>query len=171
MTKVKETKLIDCSCKICGKSFSNLMGLASHIRQIHSITAQKYYEKFYGKGYCKVCGNPTNFNSLSEGYYTYCSNSCMSIGTAEKRKQTCLQKYGVTNVFQRADVVEKTHTPEIIAQQKVSRKQTALDRYGVEYTLLIPSTQEKAHSSDTVDKQKAARAITNKILLAVHTTF
>lgn len=72
---------------------------------------------------CPVCGNPVKFISFSKGYYTYCSNKCAynSKEVSNKKKQTCLKKYGVENPSQLKLVKEK-------------KIQTSLKHYGVPHT-------------------------------------
>lgn len=92
----------------------------------------------YEQVVCKTCGKPCKFNSFRNGYYVYCSKKCPPnnqewqknrINTCIERygagsninkiKKTCIQKYGVENVFQTDEVKEKI-------------KITSLEKYGVE---------------------------------------
>lgn len=70
---------------------------------------------------CPVCGKSCKFQSLRRGWTTTCSRKCIghNPGTIEKKKQTCIKKFGYDHAFK---------SPEI--QEKV--KKTCLERYGVE---------------------------------------
>ena len=60
-------------CKICDKTVKDMKGLASHIES-HKISVQDYYDKYIqGSKTCIVCGKPTNFINMSQGYYRRCS--------------------------------------------------------------------------------------------------
>lgn len=49
---------------------------------------------------CKYCNKEeVKFKNNSIGYFDYCSNSCSYKDTAEKRKNTNIEKYGVNNTF------------------------------------------------------------------------
>jgi len=66
----------------------------------------------------------------------------------EQYKQTCLDRFGVENVFQLEENIKKSHSPE--AREKY--KQTCLDKYDVENPLLIPEVIEKTHSEESIKK-------------------
>lgn len=56
---------------------------------------------------CRVCGNPIkrwNVAKPSIGYKTTCCKKCERALASRTNKNTCLQKYGVTNVFASDDV-------------------------------------------------------------------
>lgn len=117
--------------------------------------------------YCKVvvdvlCDNcKEHISHIQYGTYIECSkegvyfcNRCSDI----KRKQTCMERYGVTNVFQSPEVKAKskntsmnrygveyaTHT----AAAKEKRRQTCLDRYGVEHPSQLPEIAEKVRKTN-----------------------
>lgn len=70
---------------------------------------------------CPVCGNPCKFQSLRRGWTATCSRKCMGLNpeTIEKKKQTCIKKFGYDNAFKSLEIQEKT-------------KKTCLEKYGVE---------------------------------------
>ena len=107
----------------------------------------------YEQVVCKTCGKPCKFNNFRNGYYTYCSKKCPSnnkewqenrINTCiekygagsniNKIKETCIQRYGVKNVFQTDEVKEKI-------------KNTSLEKYGVENPGCSLESIEKIKSS------------------------
>ena len=116
--------------------------------------AEKLYLLYKGKQeYCVVCGKPSEFSNYFRGYRKTCSASCkreldrknlaekalVSLKEnkeeiAEKRKRTCLEKYGVENPQQNASVKEKL-------------KKTVEDRYGV--SCVFKSEKIKAKAKDT----------------------
>jgi hypothetical protein len=81
---------------------------------------------------CPVCGNVLRFISFSEGYHTYCSAKCMSNSNEviNRRKQTCIKKYGVEN-------------PSLSDEIKQKKIQTSLKHYGVEHTTQAKEVKEK----------------------------
>lgn len=106
-------------CLICNKEYTQL---GVHLKKFHKITPKEYYNTYFKKehdGKCAVCGKPTKFISLTNGYALNCSKKCAANNDAikEKRKKTNLQRYGVENVFESSMIKEKS-------------KQTILDRYG-----------------------------------------
>ena len=64
---------------------------------------------------CKICGKKVKFKNIYTGYCDFCSHKCCTLGTRQKAKQTCLERYGVENYT----------NPE-------KRKQTNIERYGVD---------------------------------------
>ena len=109
---------------------------------------------------CPVCGKPTNFINLKNGYREFCSTKCMNSckDIQERKKQTSLknwgtespmksnkvqeklknsvrEKYGVDNPFQMDDFNEK-------------RKKTCLEKYGVEHHLQNPEIMNKQISTN-----------------------
>jgi hypothetical protein len=88
-------------CIICGEDIKTQKGLLYHIKHKHQYTIQQYYNLIYpNSGVCPICGHPTSFLGFTKGYRKYCSNKCAtsSTETTQKRKQTVLEKYGVTNI-------------------------------------------------------------------------
>ena len=83
---------------------------------------------------CKICGKKVKFKNIYKGYCDFCSHKCCTIGTRQKAKQTCLERYGAENYT----------NPE-------KRKQTNIERYGVDcYT----KTDEYLTKSKNTYKQK-----------------
>ena len=94
------------NCKICQKELKSWRALSYHIK-LHNLTSKEYYDCFNTRSYCEVCGKPTRFVSISTGYKSACSNRCAAIFSIEKRKHTCLQKYGVDNPAKSSEIRQK----------------------------------------------------------------
>lgn len=91
-------------CKICHKLCKNFGGLGTHIIKSHKdISPEEYYNNYLknddNEGICPVCGQKSKFIKLSLGYHKYCSCLCAGKDSKvlDKRKATCLDKYGVDN--------------------------------------------------------------------------
>ena len=71
---------------------------------------------------CPICGKEVTFQSSNDGYRKYCSNKCAGADkeVKEKRKKTCLEKYGVEFAAQSEQTLE-------------AYKKTCLERYGTEH--------------------------------------
>lgn len=70
-THKKQTfKIVDFTCKICGKTFNNNRAIVNHMKA-HNISIQEYW-KTYGSNICKICGQETKFLNASKGYLEYC---------------------------------------------------------------------------------------------------
>ena len=81
---------------------------------------------------CKVCGNKINFIDFRNGYNNHCSISCSmkDENVQNKRKKTCLEKYGVEHY-------NKTE------ESKEKHRNTNLKKYGVESVLQSEEIKEK----------------------------
>jgi len=124
------------TCKICKREFKNMNYLSSHVVKTHKIS-QEYYDKFLKQpidGICKICGKPTKYRSIGNGYKNCCSRTCLNI----YRKKLHFEKYGVENPYQRKDIIEKCKktwgcsNPFQRDDVKNKIKQTNKERYGVE---------------------------------------
>ena len=93
---------------------------------------------------CPICGGYLKFNG--KRFQKTCLNKyCIQENKKHIRKQTCLEKYGVENVFNILPVKEKckyenTHNKEI---HNKNRKQTCLEKYGVENVAQSNNIKEK----------------------------
>jgi len=68
-------------CCICQKTFSSLFGVAVHVKQVHRVEVEDYYNKYIKtdpqEGVCLECGGKCHFTSLHSGYLQkYCSVKC-----------------------------------------------------------------------------------------------
>ena len=89
-----------------------------------------FKEKFYlyengliSKPKCN-CGNSLKFIDMKSGFRNFCSKVCMfnSEEIKNRKKQTCIDKYGVDNPSKSKEIKEKV-------------KKTNLEKFGVEYPL------------------------------------
>lgn len=107
--------------------------LEKHVRSISpelhakivTYPGTKFAEKIYryfnpGCGVCAVCGKPTKFKSITQGFCECCSWKCSMRNPSrlEKAKATCLERYGCENPSQ-ADSIKK------------KKEETCLRNYGV----------------------------------------
>lgn len=83
-------------------------------------------------GICPVCRNRCSFVALNYGYKKHCCKSCStkSKETQSKRKNTCLEKYGVEHESKCNRI-------------KNEKKKTCLKHYGVEYPQQNKKIREK----------------------------
>lgn len=124
------------TCKICGKEFKSVRALGGHIRAKEGLSPKDYYDRFCnGKGVCEKCGVVTTFRCLSVGYDNFCSTNCANLGTVEKKRKTCLKKYGVDNVS-KVDAIKKKRT------------QTFIERFGVDNPWKNEQVKQKIRSTN-----------------------
>lgn len=114
-------------------------------RLTHNIDLSKVFK-------CSVCGKLIKFNG--RGYNNTCSFSCGRVNSKNKSKQTCLEKYGVENVFQSEGVKKKIKETNQLKFGKESYVQT--DEYKKRY-------QEYCRSNYGVDNLFQAKEIKDKI--------
>ena len=152
--------------------FEKIMGLPGQ------SLAEKYFIYINGphKG-CEYCGAPTRFLSFNKGYKKYCSRKCAcnDPGRLQRIAETCIRKYGTTNISSLESVKQKkiessrkkygcdyptqadtirqqisvTHSTKTVSERQAStdkRKQSCLERYGTEYA---------AQSQEVQDRMKA----------------
>jgi len=125
------------NCKICNIDCKSTKSLLFHIKYSHKLTTKEYYDLFNEKGYCKICGKPTNFINFNDGYREYCSAKCSanSIKTKQKRENTTLEKYGCKNISQQEDIKKKKveKYKEQVDKIKEKVKETNRKRYGCDW--------------------------------------
>lgn len=104
---------------------------------------------------CPVCGKPLIYRSQTIGYSIVCSKKCTYLynGIKEKRKQICLEKYGVEYSTQSEQVKEKTKQTCLnrygticyskTEEFKEKSKQTCLEKYGYEYHSQVPEVKTR----------------------------
>ena len=105
--KTKNKHVVNTTCAICGKQFKSVNILSRHLKT-HNISAEEYFLKYIDMNChikCPFCNvKNKKFHSLAYGYYLTCGDQqCQQ----KSREKTMLTNYGITNVFQRKDVIEK----------------------------------------------------------------
>lgn len=156
MKKVRKIENRLFICEECNKTFKNRKGLGCHIGSKHHT--KNYYDmwlKEENESFCKICKKETQFINLKTGYRQTCSKKCNFILFSNifdnsdqesiliKRKQTCLEKYGVENVYQSKEIKEKckkihleklgVENPSQSEKIKKKKEQTCLKNHGVKY--------------------------------------
>ena len=134
---------VDTVCRICGRTFTGLAHLGSHIVRSHHITREQYYNRFFkhkGEGKCLRCGKATHFGKFTYGYNLYCSRTCAN-QDGEKMKHTresVRKRFGVDSVLQAKEVIEKVRA-------------TSLKRYGVQYP--AQSSKVRSRQRETMNER------------------
>lgn len=122
---------------------------------------------------CLYCGDPLKFRGYAKGYGDFCSVTCLSRGTrdkvkkikkerygnenynnSEKNKLTCLERYGVENVFQSEDTKQKIRESKkerygdehFVNLEK--RTQTNLKKYGTISVAQSPKIKAKINNTN-----------------------
>jgi hypothetical protein len=107
---------IKLKCKICGQEFMNYCSVTTHTKRKHNIDSKTYYETYFktnNEGFCKNCGKPVEYRDLQHGYREFCSRKCFwqyttkLQSTKDKRKATCLNKFGTESYMASADFKQK----------------------------------------------------------------
>ena len=107
---------IKLKCKICGQEFTNYCSVTTHTKRKHNIDSKTYYATYFktnNEGFCKNCGKPVEYRDLQHGYREFCSRKCFwqyttkLQSTKDKRKATCLDKFGTESYMASADFKQK----------------------------------------------------------------
>lgn len=161
-------------CAICHVEYDNVRQFSLHISLGHKKTTQEYYDEFCkepGEGTCKVCGQPTKFRSLGEGYKETCSHKCGSIllkndpekmaAKKAKAEATCMARYGVTNAGGTRESLEKAQKTNLEkrgvkwnmqSKEVVEKsKETCLEKYGT--TTFVHSREGSAQVTAAVQER------------------
>ncbi|MFA6383699.1 MAG: hypothetical protein WCX17_04755 [Parcubacteria group bacterium] len=138
---------------------------------------------------CPVCDINVDFLGFAKNYRIYCSRKCSAIvrGGAmikpkkikilktreeinEKRKQTCLLKYGVEHHSQSKSIKNKTIETNLIRygtlnpgqNEKIKDKikQTCLEKYGVDNPFKSKSVQQKIKNNTDQDQRSKSIELT-----------
>lgn len=152
-------------CLICNKEVKSYKGLSAHLRQIHKIKSQEYYDTYLkedGEGVCLTCNNKTTFQNIKNGYARFCSSKCAHnnqdvldkisctcierygrLGTSSKILQekiinTTIKNHGVKNVYMREDLKQKAHSKESkLKEHKTKKKNNTFNKSKIEKELEI----------------------------------
>ena len=123
------------------------------IKHEGSSFSEQLYNYFYNNPphICPTCGKKTPFRSILRGYFEYCSIECSYTGTSriEKTKQTCLERYGVTNPSQSKEIQDK-------------KRETCLKNYGVSCGILTPKTKQTCLERYGVTNPSQSKEIQDK---------
>jgi len=176
--KTKDNRFI---CEECSRSFLTYQGLRNHLRHSHKNLSQKnYFDKWLkseNDSKCKICGKPTKFDSLLNGYKECCNKIHTDLYAYKKKAKTMKEKYGYENQYQRDDVKNKNKAIHIqnlgvenprqskAVQQKA--KNTSKEKYDDENynnSVKRKETTTKKYGYDTVlrDTAKMRAAIIDK---------
>lgn len=151
-------------CKICNSQ--TIYGIETfakyHLKKIHGLTSKEYYDqtKRLNEGICRVCGKPTKFRNINEGYSIFCSNKCavsdpeqLNLNIEESRKaqrkkyngklffetkegqkkvqKTIKKRYGTKSCFKNKDI-------------QLKLRQSCIKNYGVDNPFKSEEVQIKA---------------------------
>lgn len=134
-------------CTICGQELGS-KGISSHLRRLHGISNQEYYDKFLkkeGEGICPICHKETKFDTILTGYRKYCSTKCLNLDpeTREKIKNTSLERYGVACNLNQDNIKDKAKKNSQSQEAKEKRAKTNQAKYGVSNVFSSSTIQEK----------------------------
>lgn len=104
----KHAEEVELECKICHETVKSTAGtanasqkLAGHIKKAHNMDIKPYYDTYIRKeneGKCPICGKDTEFKSLMNGYFEYCSQNCAQNGHKEDKNSFISKVMAVRNV-------------------------------------------------------------------------
>lgn len=124
--------------------------------------SEKLYNYLYPQhpAHCKICGAPLKYKNFKAGYGLFCSTECSykDPDVVKRRKQTCLERYGVEIPLKLEHIKKKQHqtclerygvkSPGQVREFKEKAKKTCLERYGVESYSQTKIGREKISSGD-----------------------
>lgn len=139
LQELKSTKMSPIYCKT---HFVDFFEMLQQKWPNKSFSEQCYlYYNHTNPGKCINCGSPTSFRGINKGYSLYCSQKCTakSKEVQQKRKSTCLKKYG-DEKFNNREKAEKSYNTKYGVSNPFSSdyikdkiKNTIINKYGVEY--------------------------------------
>lgn len=134
------------TCKICGKSFpiSNEQIINNQIPETCSISCRNQLRR-------QTCQDKYGVSVPSMRPESIESARIHSIQLQSQREETCLQRYGVKNVSQSAEVQAKIRTTMNSAEYKQNFKSSMQSKYGVNYAMQSPVLRSK-HSRSVKKK-------------------
>lgn len=115
-------------CKICGKKFTELTGLYSHLENKHGelipenmSVSQYYYFTKTGKtnGNCVMCKQPTSWNEKTGKYNRFCTNPKCKEKYAAEFKKRMVGKYGKVHLLN-----DPEKQREMLSKRKISGEYT-----------------------------------------------
>lgn len=157
-------------CKLCGKSFKNLISLSRHVKRSHSdVSTEDYYNLYLrtniDEGFCKICQKPTKFIDLQSGYKDTCCKTCTNIfkygfsspfchqETHSKSRQTKLKRYGdakYLNVKKQKETMLKKYGGTGLASPEIRKRieETNLEKFGSKSPLGSKKIQDKVKQTN-----------------------
>ncbi|MCF0125777.1 MAG: hypothetical protein HUJ68_08515 [Clostridia bacterium] len=109
-----------------------------YIKNINDIKNYKSHDRLYFK--CEICG----CESSKEKYVFKTRLLCRKC----QKEQTCLDRYGVINIFNRTDIKEKALAGIKSEEADKKRRATNLKKYGNEYQIASKETREKTKNTN-----------------------
>lgn len=100
---------------------------------------------------CPICGNPLPFQNFYNGYRKACCKKCSGILTVQNSKQTCINKYGVSNPM-KVESLKNKNRKNINDKARLEKARNTLkEKYGVSNPMQIDSVKRKVRSN-TIEK-------------------
>ncbi len=137
------------------KAYSNVL---SKLELNGKTTSEKAYIFINNStpSICPVCGKPTSYKNINQGYKKYCSAKCQTNDPMFKAKMGdyYLNKYGCNNPMQNNKIKEKNiasknaRTKDQIKVSKEKSKRTNMKRYGVEYISQNKDVKERIEKTN-----------------------
>lgn len=115
-------------CELCGKMFKPTSSMSRYCDGPH-------YKP------CEVCGKDI---AIPKRLVTNPPRCCSTECSNKLRKNTCLERYGVSIASQNPETREKLRERALDSLE--SKKQTCLERYGVDNVAKLPEVKEKIRS-------------------------
>ena len=131
--------------------------LKSRYTDISSISEALYMwrHNILKRPVCPICGSNVKFQGITKGYSLYCSYKCSNSSEIKKAKvkNTCTQKYGVSNPNQNSEIHNKViktclekygvDNPSKSEQIKQHIRNKCIVETGYEYYSQVPEIKDK----------------------------
>ena len=129
-----------------------MSGLGVHLTHKHHLNCKEYYDKFIkqpNEGICEVCGKPTQFRKINQGYNKHCCHACASSAALKKTLLRLNKKYNTneTNILNIKEINDKKQETLLkkynvdnvskLQETKEKYKKTMLKKYGVEHNFQL----------------------------------
>lgn len=109
------------------------------------------------------CGNILKYERTVSGFMTYCSLSCASIHTQEKKLDTLEKNYGIRNYFPTITKEQRTINSK---KAVISSNNKIKEKYGVDNPMLVQGAKEKhlniVRSTEFQNKRISTRSLSIK---------
>jgi hypothetical protein len=126
-------------------SFLNSLTNVSHRQRLWHIV-----NNIYEIPKCSTCNGTSKWRGELRNYAEFCSVKCAAASPKikEKRKETCIKKYGVESFSKTEEFKNRTITEEEIEKAKKERVKSNIKKYGVESTFEIEEIKEKIEKTN-----------------------